>query len=93
MSGGIVKVKFYSPYDRLAGVPEVLIEIRDGATVGDLLIKLLRMFPVLTKVIKIGDAEELSASTLLMADEQVVSMGTMLSPGQDLKIMPFILGG
>lgn len=93
MSGGTVKVKFYSPYDKLAGVPEVLIEIGDGATVGDLLTNILQMFPRLMEVMKIGDAEQLNASILLMADGQVVSLGTMLSAGQELRIMPFILGG
>jgi molybdopterin converting factor small subunit len=79
-----VLVQFYAQLRDLAGTSELQIELREGATVTDLLNEVYRSKPALT-------AQD--QSILVGAGVEFVDRKHIIQPGETISIMPPVQGG
>lgn len=79
-----LRVQFYSHLRDLATVPELGMDLPEGARVGDLLEKLYGENP------KLRSADK---TILVAAGVEFVDRNYQLKPGDDISIMPPVQGG
>ncbi|MBA3833786.1 MAG: MoaD/ThiS family protein [Chthoniobacterales bacterium] len=79
-----IKVQFFSQLKELAGASEKTLELRDGATVADLLAKLYRLHPELAKW---------ERQILVGVGVEFVERSHVLRPNDEIAIMPPVQGG
>ena len=79
-----VRVQFYSRLRDLAGAPELIVDLGEGATVADLLGKVYAKVPVLRSQDK---------SILVGVGVEFVDRNYKLQPGDEISIMPPVQGG
>jgi molybdopterin synthase sulfur carrier subunit len=79
-----VRVQFYAQLRDLAGVRDLDVDLREGATVRDLLEQIYARYPAL----RVHDK-----SILIGAGVEFVDRNYSLSPGEELAIMPPVQGG
>jgi len=79
-----VRAQFFAQLRDVSGVPEMTLELPEGATVGDLLLALYKENPALCKWDK---------SILIGAGVEFVERDYALRPKEDIAIMPPVQGG
>jgi MoaD family protein len=79
-----VRVQFYAQLRELIGVHELELELRQGATVGELLDEVYAQQPQLRAHDK---------SILIGAALEFVGRNYKLNPGEEIAIMPPVQGG
>jgi MoaD family protein len=79
-----VSVQFFSRLKDAAGKEHVDLEVKEGATVSDLLTALFSAFPEL---------EDWEKSILVGAGVEFVDRNHVLKEGEDISIMPPVQGG
>ena len=79
-----VGVQFYSQLRDLAGAPELILDLVEGATVTDLLEKIYAEVPAL---------RSRDTSILVGAGVEFVDRNYKVQPGDEISIMPPVQGG
>lgn len=79
-----IRVTFYSYFKELTGVPETIVALPSGATLGDLFEQLLRVFPSL---------EPMRKSTLLAVGVDYQPRDYGLKDGDEVALFPPVQGG
>jgi molybdopterin converting factor small subunit len=79
-----VRVQFYSQLRDLAGAPELIVDLGEGAIVTDLLESVYAKVPALRSQDK---------SILVGAGVEFVDRNYKLQPGDEISIMPPVQGG
>ncbi len=79
-----VRVQFYSQLRDLAGAPELIVDLGEGAIVTDLLENVYAKVPALRSQDK---------SILVGAGVEFVDRNYKLQPGDEISIMPPVQGG
>jgi len=77
-----VKARFFASHSEIVGRREMEVELRDGATVSDLLQTLTAEYPKL-----------LGRSFLLAVNRQYVGLERKLKEGDEVALIPPISGG
>lgn len=79
-----IAVQFFSQLREIAGAAEEAVEVREGASVQDLLGELYRLHPGL---------EKWDRQILLGSGVEFVARDHLLSPNEAIAIMPPVQGG
>ena len=79
-----VRVQFFSQLRDLAGAPELDVDLAEGATVADLLEKIYEKKPELRAHEK---------TILVGAGVEFVARNYVIKSGDDISVMPPVLGG
>ena len=79
-----VSVHFYSYFKELADCAEAKIDLADGGTIGDLLVKLLAQFPKLAPMQK---------SMLIAVGVDYAPREQVLKTGDEVSLFPPVQGG
>lgn len=79
-----VHVQFYSQLRDLAGAPELIVDLAEGATVTDLLERIYEKVPTLRSRDK---------SILVGAGVEFVDRNYQLKPDEEISVMPPVQGG
>jgi molybdopterin converting factor small subunit len=79
-----LRVQFYSQLRDLAGAPELIVDLAEGATITDLLEKVYAKVPALRSQDK---------SILVGAGVEFVDRNYKLQPNDEISIMPPVQGG
>ncbi len=79
-----VRVLFFAAYRELAGVPEVLVSLAEGARAGELLEKILAAHP------KLGRHRD---SMILAVNEEFAGLDASLKAGDEVALLPPVSGG
>ena len=80
----MLRVQFYAQLRDLAGVPTVDVDLKNGATVSDLLEQIYMQFPALRSHDK---------SILVAAGLEFVDRNYNLESGDEICVMPPVQGG
>ncbi len=80
----MVRVQLFSHLRDAAGIPELDLELPDGATVADLLRQLYALKPAL---------RSWDSSILIGAGVEFVDRDHVVHPGEQIAIMPPVQGG
>lgn len=80
----MLRVQFYAQLRDLAGVPSVDVDLKNGATVSDLLEQIYMQFPALRSHDK---------SILVAAGLEFVDRNYNLESGDEICVMPPVQGG
>jgi len=79
-----VRVHFFAQLRDLAGAQELIVDLRGGASVADLLAKIYEQMPALRAH---------DAGILVGAGVEFVDHNYKLEPGDEISIMPPVQGG
>lgn len=79
-----VKVRYFAAHKEMAGVAEEMVELWRGATVADLVDRLVAIHPRL---------DELRKDTIVSVNRGVGSDEIVLEDGDDVALLPPISGG
>jgi sulfur-carrier protein len=79
-----VRVHFFAQLRDLAGAQELIVDLRGGASVADLLAKIYEQMPALRAH---------DAGILVGAGVEFVDRNSKLEPGDEISIMPPVQGG
>ena len=79
-----VRVSFYSYFRELTGCSETEQEVRDGATIGELVRELQTRFPKI---------KAMERSTLIAVGVEYQNGGFQLSEGDEVSLFPPVQGG
>jgi len=79
-----IKVRFFASYREIAGRPEEVFELRDGATLSALISKVRSVYPRLT---------ELTDDLIVSVNKRYAKEDLVLKEGDEVALLPPVSGG
>jgi len=79
-----IKVRFFASYREIAGRPEEVFELREGATLSTLISKVRSVYPKLTK---------LTDDLIVSVNKRYAKEDVVLKEGDEVALLPPVSGG